>query len=171
MAPPLAREAGLAVNERNQIVVDPFLRSISHPEIYAIGDAAHPREIPGAPVRMSAVTATIMGAHGADSLSAVLRGKAPKPFSFAYLGQGIALGRHNAIGFNNYPDDKPVPPYFTGWLGYSISREVCALARAAPRLERRWRRLFVWPGKGRYERAQHRQQAKAKQNSMQLHRV
>ena len=45
VAPPLAREAGLDVNERNQIVVDPYLRSISHPEIYAIGDTAHPREI------------------------------------------------------------------------------------------------------------------------------
>src|SRR6266581_1971007 len=85
----LAREAGLVVNERNQIVVDPFLRSISHPEIYAIGDAAHPLEDPGVPVRMSAVTATIMGAHGADSLSAVLQHKTPKPFSFAYIGQGI----------------------------------------------------------------------------------
>ncbi|MGZ3622395.1 MAG: FAD-dependent oxidoreductase [Ktedonobacteraceae bacterium] len=40
VAPTLAREAGLEVNERNQIVVDPYLRSVSHPEIYAIGDAA-----------------------------------------------------------------------------------------------------------------------------------
>jgi NADH dehydrogenase len=128
VAPPLAKEAGLAVNERNQIVVDPFLRSISHPDIYAIGDAADPREDPGVRVRLSAVTATIMGAHGADSLSAVLQGKAPRPFSFVYLGQGIALGRHNAIGFNNYPDDKPRPPYFTGWLGYQI-REVSPVSK------------------------------------------
>jgi len=168
VAPPLAREAGLDVNDRNQIVVDPYLRSISHPEIYAIGDAAHPRETPGAPVRMSAVTATIMGAHGADCLSAALQGKAPKPLSFAYLGQGIALGRHNAIGFNNYPDDKPVPPYFTGWLGYLIREGFVRYLAAAPRLERRWPGLFVWPGKGRYERALRRQQAKAKQNALQL---
>jgi NADH dehydrogenase FAD-containing subunit len=166
VAPSLAREAGLAVNERNQIVVDPFLRSISHPEIYAIGDAAHPREDPGVPVRMSAVTATIMGAHGADSLSAVLHGKAPRPLSFAYLGQGIALGRHNAIGFNNYPDDKPNPPYFTGWLGYLIREGfVRYLANATQRPG-----IYVWVGKRRYERAQHRQQAKAKKNAMQLHR-
>ncbi|MGZ6368513.1 MAG: NAD(P)/FAD-dependent oxidoreductase, partial [Ktedonobacteraceae bacterium] len=151
VAPTLAREAGLEVNERNQIVVDPYLRSVSHPEIYAIGDAAFPCEIPGAPVRMSAVTATIMGAHGADSLSASLLGKAPKPFSFAYLGQGIALGRHNAIGFNNYPDDKPIPPYFTGWLGYQVREIFVRYLAAAPRLERRWSGLFVWPGKGRYE--------------------
>ena len=168
VAPPLAREAGLDVNERNQIVVDPYLRSISYPEIYAIGDTAHPREIPGAPVRMSAVTATIMGAHSADSLSSTLLGKAPKPFSFAYLGQGIALGRHNGIGFNNYPDDKPVPPYFTGWLGYQIREIFVRYLAVAPRLERRWPGLFVWPGKGRYERALRRQQAKAKQNAIQL---
>jgi NADH dehydrogenase FAD-containing subunit len=125
VAPPLAREAGLAVNEHNQVIVDPFLRSISHPEIYAIGDAASPSEDPGVRVRMSAGTATIMGAHGADCLSATLSGKAPKPLSFAYLGQGIALGRHNAIGFNNYPDDKPFPPYFTGRLGYLIREGSC----------------------------------------------
>jgi NADH dehydrogenase len=171
VAPPLAKEAGLTVNERNQIVVDPFLRSISHPEIYAIGDAAHPREDPGVRVRMSAVTAAIMGAHGADSLSAVLHGKAPRPFSFAYLGQGIALGRHNAIGFNNYPDDKPIPPYFTGWLGYQIREAFVRYLAAAPRFERRWPGLFVWPGKRRYEAAQRRQQAQAKKDSMQLHRV
>jgi NADH dehydrogenase FAD-containing subunit len=168
IAPTLAREAGLEVNKRNQIVVDPYLRSTSHPEIYAIGDAAHPREIPGAPVRMSAVTATIMGAHGADSLSASLLGKTPKPFSFAYLGQGIALGRHNAFGFNNYPDDKPVPPYFTGWLGYQVREIFVRYLAAAPRLERRWPGLFVWPGKGRYARALRRQQAKTKQNAIQL---
>jgi NADH dehydrogenase FAD-containing subunit len=171
VAPLLAREAGLAVNERNQIVVDPFLRSISHPEIYAIGDAASPLVDPGVHVRMSAVTATIMGAHGADSLSAVLHGKAPEPFSFAYLGQGIALGRHNAIGYNNYPDDKPVPPYFTGRLGYLIREAFVRYLTAAPRFERRWPGLFVWPGKRRYEAAQRQQQAKAKKNAMQLHQV
>jgi NADH dehydrogenase FAD-containing subunit len=148
VAPPLAREAGLAVNERNQVIVDPFLRSISHPEIYAIGDAAHPREDPGVPVRMSAFTATILGAHGADSLSAVLRGKTPRPLSFAYLGQGIALGRHNAIGFNNYPDDTPRPPYFTGWLGYQIREGFVRLLATATQ-----HGAIVWLGKRRYEGA------------------
>ncbi len=155
VAPPLAREAGLAVNERNQVIVDPFLRSISHPEIYAIGDAAHPQEDPGVPVRMSAFTATILGAHGADSLSAVLRGKTPRPLSFAYLGQGIALGRHNAIGFNNYPDDTPRPPYFTGWLGYQIREGFVRLLATATQ-----HGAIVWLGKRRYESAQRRQQAK-----------
>src|SRR3989454_7023454 len=167
VAPSLAREAGLAVNERNQIVVDPFLRSISHPEIYAIGDAAHPREDPGVPVRMSAVTATIMGAHGADSLSAVLRGKTPRPLSFAYLGQGIALGRHNAIGFNNYPDDKPNPPYFTGWLGYVIREGFVRYLAAATQRPG----IYVWVGKRRYASAQRRQQAREQNKQRQPRRA
>jgi hypothetical protein len=33
-------------------------------------------------------------------------GRQPKPFSFAYAGQAISLGRHDAIGFNTYPDDR-----------------------------------------------------------------
>src|SRR5436305_9908092 len=73
---PLARESGLAINERGLLLVDPFLRSVSHSQIYAIGDAATPVEDPGVPhVRMSAFTASIMGAHGADCLSTILSGK------------------------------------------------------------------------------------------------
>src|SRR5690606_38675844 len=49
----LPQEAGLAVNELGQILTDPFMRSISHPEIYAAGDAAQPVEEPGVPYRMS----------------------------------------------------------------------------------------------------------------------
>jgi len=152
---PLARESGLAVNERGQILVDPFLRSASHPQIYAIGDAASPVEDPGVPhVRMSAFTAGIMGAHGADCLSAILAGKTPKPLSFAYLAQAIALGRHNAIFLTLSPDDRPRPPYITGWLG-SLTREAAVnFVVKATLAQRRFPGLFTWLGKGRYEQAQ-----------------
>ena len=150
IAPPLAREAGLLVNERDQVVIDPFMRSLSHPAIYAVGDAAHPQEDPGVPVRMSAFTAAIMGAHGADCLAAVLRGKTPRPLSFSYVGQGIALGRGNAIGFNKYPDDRPNPPYITGWVAYQLRELFVRFLAATVRLEARWPGFFVWVGKRRY---------------------
>ena len=156
---PLARTAGLQVNARNQIIIDPFMRSLSHPEVYAVGDAASPAEQPGAPVRMSAVTATIMGAHGADCVSAKLRGASPTPLSFAYLGQGIALGRNQAIGFNNYPDDQPNPPYFTGWLGYQIREWFVNYLATAPQREKHWLGSFFWIGKGRYAAAKRRRVA------------
>jgi NADH dehydrogenase FAD-containing subunit len=154
--PALAREAGLEVNARGQIVVDTALRSRSHPAIYAVGDAAEPAERPGAPVRMSAVVAVIMGAAGADSLSAALRGRQPRPFSFAYLGQGIALGRGNAIGFNNYPEDVPVSPILTGWLGCQVRELFVRYLAVLARFERRRLGSFFWLGKGRYAAQQRR---------------
>src|SRR5690242_19543464 len=86
--PDLAREVGLAVNDRGQILIDPFMRSITDPRIHAAGDAAHPVRQPGAPVRMAAGTAVLMGAHAADCLDNILRGKEQQPFGFAYAGQG-----------------------------------------------------------------------------------
>lgn len=157
--PQLAREAGMAVNDRGQVLIDPFMRSISHPRIYAVGDAAAPVEMPGAAVRMAGITAVFMGAHGADCLSAEIQGKTQQPFSFAYLGQGIALGKNNAIGFNNYPADKPNLPYFTGRLGYEGREFFVRLLGALPTLERRWPGITFWLGKGRYAAAKRRRQA------------
>jgi NADH dehydrogenase FAD-containing subunit len=157
---PLAREAGLTVNERDQILVDPFLRSVSHQEIYAIGDAASPIEEPGVShVRMSAFTASIMGAHGADCLSAMLVGKTPEPLSFAYLAQAIALGQHNAMFLTLSPDDQAKPPYITGRLG-AFTREVfIRFVIAATLAQHRFPGLFVWLGKRRYDQAQRRKRA------------
>jgi len=168
---PLARESSLAVNERGQILVDPFLRSVSHPQIYAIGDAASPVEDPGVPhVRMSAYTAGIMGAHGADCLSAIFTGSTPTPLSFAYLAQAIALGRHDAIFLMLSPDDRPRPPYITGWLG-SLTREAAVNFVVKSTLaQRRFPGLFTWLGKGRYEQAQ-RQFAKEEHPPLPAHHL
>src|SRR3989440_5613712 len=155
VVPPLARDAGLPINERDQMLVDPFLRSVSHQEIYAIGDAASPVEDPGvAHVRMSAFTASIMGAHAADCLSAILTGQTPKPLSFSYLAQAIALGRHHAIFFPLSADDRPRPPYITGWVGSLVRAAAVNFVVTATLVQRRFPGAFAWLGKGRYEQAQ-----------------
>lgn len=154
IALPLAREAGLTVNERDQIIIDPYMRSISDPDIFAIGDAAYTREEPGAPLRMSAVTALILGAHGADCVSALLRGKTPQPLSFGYNGQGIALGHGDGIGFSKTADDIARAPYFTGRLAADIRAfGLNYLATSAARDKHRLG-AFIWTGKGRYAKAQ-----------------
>jgi NADH dehydrogenase FAD-containing subunit len=153
VAPALARQAGLAVNERGQILVDPFMCSISHPDITAVGDAACPVEEPGVKVRMSAATAVVMGAHGADCLAAELRGRMPRPLSFAYQGQCIALGPRNAIGFSNFPNDIPNRPFFTGRLGYWVRELVLGYLISLPFMVRRWTGSYFWVGKGRYARS------------------
>src|SRR5260370_21089401 len=151
------------------MLVDPFLRSVSHPEIYAIGDAASPVEDPGvAHVRMSAFTAGIMGAHGADCLSAILSGKMPKPLGFAYLAQAIALGRHHAIFFPLSPDDRPRPPYITGWLGSLVRAAAVNFVVAATLVQHGFPAAFAWLGKGHYEQAQHLSPAKKHDRSRPL---
>ncbi len=150
--PALAREAGLAVNERGQILIDPYMRSISHPTILAAGDAAYPPEEYGVKVRMSAFAATLMGAQVADSLRAILQDRTPAPFHFAYMGQGIALGRHDAIGFGLQPNDKPRTPYFTGRLGYEGREFFVRFLAAAPTLARLWLGALRWEVKRRYAR-------------------
>lgn len=158
----LPQEAGLAVNELGQILTDPFMRSISHPEIYAAGDAAQPVEEPGVPYRMSAFTALVTGRHVAESLSAILRRQQPNPLSFAYYGQAIGLGRHDAIFFTIYPADKARPPYLTGWLGHRLREFFVNFALALPRMERRPGLLYVM-GQGRYA-ATKRRLSRLKQN-------
>jgi NADH dehydrogenase FAD-containing subunit len=68
VASPLARAAGIQVNERNQLLTDPFLRSLSYKTIYAVGDMAFPVAEPGAPMRMSLFAALVSGAQAADNI-------------------------------------------------------------------------------------------------------
>ncbi|MBO0796738.1 MAG: FAD-dependent oxidoreductase, partial [Ktedonobacteraceae bacterium] len=149
---PLARESGLAVNEHDQVLVDPFLHSVSHQEIYAIGDAAMPIENPGVPhVRMSAFTASIMAAHGADCVSAELASKTPTPLSFAYVAQAVALGQNHALFLPLTPDDRPRRPYITGRLGAFTREAFVGFVVTATLAQQRFPGMFSWVGKRRYE--------------------
>lgn len=149
IAPSLARTTGLAVNERGQILVDPFLRTPAHPEIYAIGDAATPGWNLGLDVRMSAFTALIFGAYGADSVTAAVTHKTLKPFSFSYVGQGIALGQHDAIAFGSHADDTPHAPYFKGELAARLRGVFAGVLHSFPLIEKRVPGSFYWVGKNR----------------------
>jgi NADH dehydrogenase len=149
-APPLAREAGFKVNKRGQVLVDPFGRSLNYPDVYAIGDAGHPVEEPGVPVRMSLVAAITSGAHAADNIAALLQGKKQTPFSFAYYGQGIAMGPDDAVGFLTYPAGKPRGPILRGKTAVIVRNFFVWLLYYFLKLERRWPGFYLWLGKRRY---------------------
>lgn len=160
-ARPLARQAGLQVNERDQILVDPLGRALSHPNIYAIGDASHPVEEPGNPMRMSLLTAVTRGVHAADNIAAYLRGRKQSPLSFVYYGQGIAMGPNDAVGFFGFPDDKPRGPILRGKTAVTVRNFFVSLLFYFLKLERRFPGFFYILGKGRYAqgpRLQRRQQ-------------
>ncbi len=152
-APEIAREAGFKVNHLDQIVVDPCGRSLSHPEVYAVGDSSYPIEEPGNPMRMSLFTALVRGAHAADNLAAQLKGAPQTPLSFAYYGQGIAMGPNDAVGFLGFPSDKPVGPILRGKLAVYVRNFFVWLIFYFLVIERRFPGAFFWLGKNRYNKS------------------
>jgi NADH dehydrogenase len=145
----LPRVAGVQVNQRQQILTSPYLHSLSHPTIYAVGDAVAPVHNTGAPVRMSLVTALVTGAHVADNISRLIKGQSQKPLGFSTYGQGIALGRNDAVGFNTFPNDRPVGPLVTGRAGLKLRNFFVWLLLFVLTLERYWPGFFFWLGRNR----------------------
>jgi NADH dehydrogenase FAD-containing subunit len=147
-SPPLARSAGLATDQRGRIMVDAHLRSITHSQILAVGDAARPIAPTGAPYRQSAFAALISGAYAADVIAAQKRGRRLPPFSFSTFGQGIAIGR-SGVGFFSYPDDKQRGFIIKGRSARHIRNFFVWLVCYVLKIERRFPGCFFWPGSRR----------------------
>jgi len=121
---PLADAAGLAVDKRGRIVTDAALRSVSHPEVYAVGDAAAIRQGYGV-LHGTCQSGMPTGVHAAVSIVRALRGKQPRPFRFGYYHTPVSLGRHDAVVQFTRPDDSPRRMYLTGrvaaWYKEAVS--------------------------------------------------
>ena len=109
----LATEAGVLTDEHGRVVTDAMLRSVSHPEIYAIGDAAAIRQAYGV-IHGTCQSGIPSAAHAAENIARQLRGKQPKPFRFGYLHQPVSLGRKDAVIQFTHGDDSPRRWYITG---------------------------------------------------------
>lgn len=125
VADPLATRAGLATDERGRIQVDTTLRSTSHPQIYAIGDAAAVAQSYGI-LHGTCQSGMPTGAHAAAAIARRLRGKQPKPFRFGYLHQPVSLGRNDAVIQFVRPDDSPGRFYLTGRAAIAYKKFVTA---------------------------------------------
>lgn len=136
--PTIARESGLAVDGAGRILVDDRLRSVSHPEVYAIGDAA------AAPVRrgitrMSCQMAVPMGAAVARQVLRVLDGRLSRPVRLRYVFQNISLGRRDGIVQFTGADDRVLSIVLVGRLAAGFKELIVwgAAARARGWLPRR----------------------------------
>jgi len=110
---PLAAESGLAVNERGEALVDEYLRSVSHPEVYVVGDAAAVT-LPGiGRLRKGCVTAQPMGRYVGAALA---RGSA-EPYGFGYTLQCLSLGRNAGLVQRVTRDDAMVERAYGGRVG------------------------------------------------------
>jgi NADH dehydrogenase FAD-containing subunit len=126
--PALARKAGLAVNQQGQVVVDQYLRSISHPDVIAVGDSASLEQALDIPIRMACATGIYMGSYAGDHLAAWASGAAPKPYQFGYVIRCISLGRHDGLVQRVKADDTPTEQIITGRAGAQIKELICKQA-------------------------------------------
>ncbi len=143
---PLAREAGLPVNGRGQLLTDPFLRVVGHDHMFAVGDAAESLGGGETALRMACATAMPMGAHAADALAALASGGTPAPFRFGYVIRCISLGRRDGLVQSVHADDMPTPNVLTGRAGALVKELICRYTVLGLTGERRLRQpLFYWP--------------------------
>ncbi|MFI8243118.1 NAD(P)/FAD-dependent oxidoreductase [Streptomyces sp. NPDC085866] len=110
---PLAARAGVAVDERGLLLVDETLRSVSHPEIHAIGDAAAIR-MPWGTLHGTCQSGMPTAAYTADAIARLLCGRPVRPFRFGYVHQPVSLGRRDAVIQFTHPDDTPRRAYLKG---------------------------------------------------------
>ncbi|HEY8524752.1 MAG TPA: FAD-dependent oxidoreductase [Acidimicrobiales bacterium] len=95
--PALARDAGLEVDDRGRMCVDPTLRSLSHPDVYAVGDAAAARNEEGQVVRMGCGPGGVGATIGALAIVDRLAGRAPRPYRYRDVAWHLSLGRRDGI--------------------------------------------------------------------------
>lgn len=126
----IARDAGLAVDERGRILVDEHLRS-SDPSILAVGDAA---VVPfgDGELRMACATAMPMGAYAAD----FVLGETSDPFRFSFITLCISLGRKDGIIQPRHADDSSRSTALTGRAAAWCKELICRFTVLAIRLER-----------------------------------
>ncbi|NUS26019.1 MAG: FAD-dependent oxidoreductase [Streptomyces sp.] len=94
---PIAAATSLEVTGTGQIVVDDTMRSVSHPDVYAVGDAAYAMGPGDKPLRMSCASATPAAWQAADAIAARLADvKVPKA-PIRYFHQCISLGRQQGL--------------------------------------------------------------------------
>ncbi|MBT2414247.1 FAD-dependent oxidoreductase [Streptomyces sp. ISL-12] len=149
---PLAAAAGLTVDERGRVVTDTVLRSVSHPDVYAVGDAAAIRQGYGV-MHGTCQGGMPTGVHAAVSILRALEGKRPKPFRFGYYHTPVSLGRHDAVVQFTRPDDSPRRIHLTGRMAARYKETVTASPWPTyGRMKKMPASGAFWPRGGRFTR-------------------
>ncbi|MFF4778476.1 NAD(P)/FAD-dependent oxidoreductase [Microtetraspora fusca] len=125
---PIAAATTLEVSDSGRIVVDASMRSVSHPDVYAVGDAALAEGAGGKPLRMSCASANPMAWLAADVIAARLTGHKVPETTIALQGVAISLGRRDGIIQRMTPDDQVTSTVITGRTAARIKEMVCASA-------------------------------------------
>lgn len=122
---PIVHVTGLEVSDTGRIVVDETMRSVSHPDVYAIGDAAYAMGSKNKPLRMSCASGQPMAWQAADSIAARLTGGKLPHSPLAYFNQCISLGRKDGLIQYVTTDDRSVNAALTGRVAAVYKEAIC----------------------------------------------
>ncbi|MEU3513112.1 FAD-dependent oxidoreductase [Streptomyces longwoodensis] len=122
---PIARATTLEVTDTGRIVVDGTMRSVSHPDVYAVGDAAWAMGPGDKPLRMSCASGTPSAWQAADAIAARLTGGKRKDVPLRYFNQCVSLGRKDGLIQYVTADDRAVPRALAGRIAAVYKELVC----------------------------------------------
>ncbi|MDN0198345.1 FAD-dependent oxidoreductase [Streptomyces sp. S.PNR 29] len=122
---PIARATTLEVADTGQIVVDRTMRSVSHPDVYVIGDAAMAMGHGDKPLRMSCASGGFTAWQAAEAIAARLTGGKLPNVPIRYFNQCISLGRREGLIQYVTADDRSVRAALTGRLAAVYKELVC----------------------------------------------
>ncbi|MEO3892722.1 FAD-dependent oxidoreductase [Nonomuraea sp. B5E05] len=116
---PIAADGGLEVTENGQIVVDRTMRSVSHPNVYAIGDSVHAVADNGRPLPMSCASAGYTSRQAIEAIVGRLTGRKILHTKLVYTYNHISLGRRDGI-LQTIDDEGQAKPTYKG--GFKAAR-------------------------------------------------
>ncbi|WP_405439411.1 FAD-dependent oxidoreductase [Streptomyces avidinii] len=122
---PIARATALELTDGGRIVVDDTMRSVSHPDVYAVGDAAMAMGPGGKPLRMSCASGVPMAWQAADAIAARLADTKVPHIGIRYSQQCISLGRKEGLIQFVTADDQAVERALTGRLAARYKELIC----------------------------------------------
>ncbi|MFY1699305.1 NAD(P)/FAD-dependent oxidoreductase [Solwaraspora sp. WMMA2101] len=122
---PIARTTGLTLADSGQIVVDDMMRSVSHPDVSAVGDAAFVIGPGGKPLRMSCASGVPTAWQAADAIAARLTGGKLPTVPIRYYNQCVSLGRRDGLIQYVTADDRARPAVLTGRPAAAYKELVC----------------------------------------------
>ncbi|MFJ5739557.1 NAD(P)/FAD-dependent oxidoreductase [Streptomyces microflavus] len=122
---PIAQATALKTDTTGRIEVDGTMRSLSHPDVYAIGDAARVMGPGDKPLRMSCASGVPTAWQAADSIASRLTGTKPTTVPLRYFNQCISLGRRDGLIQYVTADDRARPAALTGRTAALYKELVC----------------------------------------------
>ncbi|MES4901714.1 MULTISPECIES: FAD-dependent oxidoreductase [unclassified Streptomyces] len=148
---PIAAAGGLEVTEDGRIVVDRIMRSVSHPNVYAVGDSAYAIGDNGRPLPMSCASAGYTGMQATAAIVGRLTGRKIPNTKLEYLGNHISLGRRDGILQMVDDEGQAKPKHVGGRKAARIKSGILKMSlwtTSHPTfgLPKRKRRLAVAPG-------------------------